>query len=350
MLENDQGLKLAWIATFAFDTLVFFLTIARTYWYIKAQANQHIHSSLVILVKLNNPFFAQANGTNSILAHVISVTMMSRLLLNLRDESVRHRQRSASGDRSTTAQTHTDTNLVFTTRIIGNLTAELDFEFDSTGSSHRGNRSRSTEENYGSYGGDDDTDDLYELQSLSTRSGFTARTGTVDLEITSMTASGSASGSGSGSGSGSNQSAREGKGRARDKSRLAWVQPDNIASDRGTVNVLPSPATAAESDGDLHAGVLFHRSRSPQAQSPTLSQSSPLSPYPRGHGLEPGIDDDVNDTQRTEYPVERVPLRASGVGETLEMTRLERRTRGQDSSGDHDLYHSQYRQPPRKNS
>lgn len=100
--------------------------------------------------------------------------MMSRLLLNLRQES-----RSVHGSRATATQTMTDTHLVFTTRIVGNLTADFRNSFGSapstrTGLSHSGlgtgSGTGSTASMYGEFGGqrhdrnaggEDDLDDLY---------------------------------------------------------------------------------------------------------------------------------------------------------------------------------------------
>jgi len=54
-------------------------------------------------------------------AHVVSVCLINRLLLNLRRESSRYNEDS-NGATSTTV---TNTRLILTTRIVGNLTAEL---------------------------------------------------------------------------------------------------------------------------------------------------------------------------------------------------------------------------------
>ncbi|KLO16078.1 hypothetical protein SCHPADRAFT_227592 [Schizopora paradoxa] len=73
---------------------------------------------------VTNPFFASTTGTNSLIAHVVSVSLMSRLMLNLKEESHLH-SRSARSLGTETAAALTDTHLVFTTRILGNLTSEL---------------------------------------------------------------------------------------------------------------------------------------------------------------------------------------------------------------------------------
>ena len=65
--------------------------------------------------------------------------MISRLLLNLREEAVQAQQ-YAGAPAETVTQTVTDTRLIFTSRIIGNLTADLDYNdhaYSSEGSHNR---------------------------------------------------------------------------------------------------------------------------------------------------------------------------------------------------------------------
>ncbi|KAI5119073.1 hypothetical protein M0805_005491 [Coniferiporia weirii] len=368
-LEDNRGLRLAWISTFVFDFVVFLLTIVRSYRFVRAQANPQMQSDLATLVmrdgsiyflvmsvvnaanfvlssEISNSFFASATGTNSLLAQVISVTMISRLLLNLREESMQYGQRHSSGPLASASQTLTDANLVFTTRIIGNLTADLD-GYGSSGSS-----SGRVESYY--YGDDSES---YELQSLSTRSGRTAPTGhigadivagVIDLEHAStsgtrtVAASLPASASASGSGSESGKSSRGGKGKERGRSRLAWPHS------------MHSLSSASERTRGRNTG---RSARTPQRLSSLSPESAYIPPfldeqhsYPpdspylrvRGRDSDDGVEGDEDERYRETVPA--VPVLASGTSEAIEMTRPERRPRGLDSSHENDPYHGHYRE------
>lgn len=136
-------LRFAWVSTFAFDFLIFCLTIKRTYCVMRKQSNRRMDSSLALLVmrdgslfflvmavvnalnfvlfmNLTNAFFSSTTGSNSLIAHVVSVSLMNRLMLNLRRESDHYHEEQAE----TNDMTLTNGNL-FSTRIVGNLTSEL---------------------------------------------------------------------------------------------------------------------------------------------------------------------------------------------------------------------------------
>ncbi|TDL17545.1 hypothetical protein BD410DRAFT_794241 [Rickenella mellea] len=158
---HEDQLKFSWTAIFAFDYVIFMLTICRTILLRRAQRNAGTRSSLATLIMRdgivlcavnigNFVYFAKApggvflfqqtTGSNSMLTHIVSSTMMSRLLLNLRQES-KKRDRHQTSHAATTL---TDTNLIFTTRIMGNLTADLrgDDSDSSYGYTSSGERTR----------------------------------------------------------------------------------------------------------------------------------------------------------------------------------------------------------------
>ncbi|TDL17546.1 hypothetical protein BD410DRAFT_794242 [Rickenella mellea] len=152
---HGKSVAFAWIILLAFDSLIFALTIFRTYRY--AKTNNHVTSPLFKLLMRDGSMyflcmcivnagnfiwfklesqqvFAESTGTNSIMTLVVSVTLMSRLMLNLSHES--HKRRSH------TMVTNMSTDLVFTTmnQIMGNITAEFIYDssdYTSTFSSRR---------------------------------------------------------------------------------------------------------------------------------------------------------------------------------------------------------------------
>jgi len=143
-VDFKDRLRYGWIATFSFDFLIFGLTIGRTFTLIRGRGKTSLvtlvmrDGSLFFLVMstvnainfafyatVTNPFFASTTGTSSLVAHVVSVSLMNRLMLNLREESYHHRTRSTRSLGTDTAGVLTDTHLIFTTRILGNLTADL---------------------------------------------------------------------------------------------------------------------------------------------------------------------------------------------------------------------------------
>ncbi|EJD05631.1 uncharacterized protein FOMMEDRAFT_166003 [Fomitiporia mediterranea MF3/22] len=391
MLFHEFGLRFTWIMTFIFDIVVFGLTIARTYQYAKAHSRMRMHSDLTFLlmrdgsiyflvmsivnaanyilsIRIRNSFFASATGTNSILANVISVTMISRLLLNLREESVQYNRRSASRSRSSTIPTLTDTNLIFTSRIIGNLTADLDYE--SVGSFH----ARDGSENYYGYSGEE-SDELYELQSRSTRSGITSRSKYSGRSMLSDPGSSSGTGTIAGSPSGSGSGADSGMSRIdrTRQSKLTWDQSANTASSstagRHRMDGLLSPTTAVES----HLGLLPSGERSPQLLSPlspatsrsiapaldqptTLVSPHPTSPISPDRARDLAFitmsrseDWDGNvergSSGNRERARQRMHFHSAGTDEAIEMSSFKRQTRPE-GSYDHDLYHDHYRRAP----
>lgn len=237
--------------------------------------------------------------------------MISRLLLNLREEAVQAQQ-YAGAPAETVTQTVTDTRLIFTSRIIGNLTADLDYNdhaYSSEGSHNRSwNRSRHGDnggDNYCSYAGEN-TDEFYELQSFNTgaRSGYTSNTWSDDPTSSSGTGTyaGTSSGAASSSGSGSHSGRRESdrgkgiRGVSRRKRNMAWKTSVNTASssidkDLGLVGEydVQTPATAVEPSLLLlpllpnreHGGAQNLLSpispTTTNSTSPTLVQPSPLS-------------------------------------------------------------------------
>lgn len=56
---RNTGLRIAWIMTFSFDILIFLLTIARTYRFVKAQAALQLHSGLAALVMRDGTSFSR---------------------------------------------------------------------------------------------------------------------------------------------------------------------------------------------------------------------------------------------------------------------------------------------------
>lgn len=303
---------------------------------------------------------------------------MSRLLLNLREESARHHVHAAGGgSRSYTAHTLTDTNLIFSTRLMGNLTAEIDYDDG---------------ENYYTYGGTTDDDEDYRgLRSAqsahSMRSGFTAgtsrSTGTgtgtalesegVEIELGSMAGTGTIAGSSSGSGSGSGS--RKGKGRAirgigRPSSRGGWSAYTSTGSSSlgGTWDEemhIESPTSAVE---DPRVGLFTNRrldrpfspfspasaSTSAQAPSPTLTQLSPSNTFGVGspYWVSGGVSGDSGGEERNHGEGDNEQGRGHQqqllvtVGEAFEMTRMDRQRHGRGNGDEHDLHHDHYRQAP----
>ena len=321
---------------------------------------------------------------------------MSRLLLNLRAESARHHVNTANGaGRSITAQTLTDTNLIFTTRFLGNLTAE----FEDNG------------DNYYTYGGTtDDEDDVRALRTAqsghsmrsgySTRTGRSAMTGTgseaegMEFELGSMSGTGTFAGSSSGSASDSRKG--KGKGRAprggRSSSRGGWSGYTSTGSSSmggawDEETHVQSPTSAAD---DPHVGLFTNRrldvdpsARRPaantsplsptsaQSLSPTLNQLSPSissatylgasssgssggggSQRPLwagdrdgsgGEEAERGPGEDRENNQQRNFSHGQLSV---VVGEAIEMTRMDRRRHGRGGGYDHDLHHDHYRQGP----
>ena len=292
--------------------------------------------------------------------------MISRLLLNLREEAVDHNRRTASGRAVPTVQTLTDTNLIFTSRIIGNLTAEFDYGEDSQNA-----RTRGASENYYSYDfSGEDSDEVYELQSrstrtgLSSRSGYTFRTSSTDPGASSGTGT-IAGSSGSGSGSGSGTNSDKGVNGQKGFTRVAWTASVNTnlssATGRHPRGEPQTPVVTVEGDRDH----LLPGDRSPQmlsplspgtmfSDTPTLraSPQSPRSPHlasPSDH-REPeeregyvaeavGLDQDSSN--------QRLQARRAELGneENIELSNLERRPRG-GSSREHHLFPDHYRRPP----
>lgn len=308
---------------------------------------------------------------------------MSRLLLNLREESARHHVHAAGGgSRSFTAHTLTDTNLIFSTRLMGNLTAEIDYDDG---------------ENYYTYGGTTDDDEDYRglrsaQSALSMRSGFTAgtsrSTGTgtgtalesegVEIELGSMAGTGTIAGSSSGSGSGSGSGSRKGKGRAirgigRPPSRGGWSAYTSTGSSSlggSWDEEVESPTSAVE---DPRVGLFTNRrldidsserrrppssplspasaSTSAQASSPHLSPSSTFGVGSPNWGSG-GVAGDSGGEERNHGEGDNEQGRGHQqqllvtVGEAFEMTRMDRRRHGRGNGDEHDLHHDHYRQAP----
>ncbi|KAL5498765.1 hypothetical protein ACEPAH_2120 [Sanghuangporus vaninii] len=388
LIQGPPGLKFAWITTFCFDFVVFGLTIARTYRYMKAQSRLHMESRLTVLLmrdgsiyflvmsivnaanyilatRIQNSFFASATGTNSILANVISVTMISRLLLNLREEAAEYNRRTSSGDGVPTVRTLTDTNLVFTSRIFGNLTAEFDYEEDT-----RRFRTRGGSENYYSYDfSGEDSDEVYELQSRSTRTGYSARTLSTDPGSSTGTGtiagSSSASASGSGSGSGSGSSSDKGVVGRKGYSKLGRAASVNTtltsAMERHPRGEPQTPVVTVGENRQLWPLEV----RSPHLLSPlSPGTMSPLSPTLRTsrHSPHPPPTASLSDHRKIEehegftredFGADRDSsnLRRQaqspvlGKEETIKLSNLERRPR--DESGrEYHLFPNHYRRPP----
>ncbi|OCB86468.1 hypothetical protein A7U60_g6361 [Sanghuangporus baumii] len=374
MLIHDQGLKFAWITTFCFDFVVFGLTIARTYRYMKAQSRLHMESRLTVLLmrdgsiyflvmsivnaanyilaaRIQNSFFASATGTNSILANVISVTMISRLLLNLREEAIEYNRGTSSGDGVPTVRTLTDTNLVFTSRIFGNLTAEFDYEEDT-----RRFRTRSGSENYYSYDfSGEDSDEVYELQSRSTRTGHSARTLSTDPGSSSGTGTIAGSSSGSGSGSGSGTTSDKGVGGRKGYSKLTSATGRHPRGEPQTPVITVGENRQLWPLEDRSPHLLSPLSPSTMSSLPPTLRTSKHSPHPpptaspsdyreveEHEGFtrkDIGADRDSSNLRRqAQSPV-------LGNEEAIELSNLERRPR--DESGrEYHLFPNHYRRPP----
>ncbi|KAL5514434.1 hypothetical protein ACEPAG_2522 [Sanghuangporus baumii] len=384
MLIHNQGLKFAWIMTFCFDFVVFGLTIARTYRYMKAQSRLHMESRLTVLLmrdgsiyflvmsivnaanyilaaRIRNSFFASATGTNSIFANVISVTMISRLLLNLREEAVEYNRRTSSGDGVPTVRTLTDTNLVFTSRIFGNLTAEFDYEEVT-----RRFCIRSGSENYYSYGvSGEDSDEVYELQSRSTRTGYSARTLSTDPGSSSGTGTIAGSSSGSGSASGSGSTSDKGVVGRKGYSKLGWAASVNTTLTSATGRYpRGEPQTPVTTVGE-NRHLLLPEDRSPHLL-PPLSPGTMLSLSPTlrtsPHFLHPpstvspsehkeveedeGFSrDDIGADRESSNLRRQAQSPIVGNEEDIELSNLERRPR--DESGrEYHLFPDHYRRQP----
>jgi len=111
--------KVAWGLSIIFDGVVFGLTLYRTLQMMKVHKIRGTYGSLANLIlrdgsvyfvvmavsyiihislffSIENSFFADSAGNNAFLTHTISVTMMSRLILNLNSYGERHTRRRTS--------------------------------------------------------------------------------------------------------------------------------------------------------------------------------------------------------------------------------------------------------------
>jgi len=109
--------KVAWLLSIIFDSSVFGLTLYRTIQIMRVHRFPGTYGSLANLIMrdgsvyfvvmalayivhiilffhIEKPFFATSMGNNAFMTHTISVTMMSRLILNLNSYGDRHARRS----------------------------------------------------------------------------------------------------------------------------------------------------------------------------------------------------------------------------------------------------------------
>lgn len=266
----------------------------------------------------------------------ISVTMMSRLLLNLRQESVRYNRGRSSNSRSITTDYLTDTNLIFSTRVMGNLTADLEMEEGAYGSHYYG------------YGSDDE---FYELQSRrsartgrSTQTSSTGRTRTTHTssseaatELTTFSGYGTAAESSSGSGSGTESR----KVRRRSRTGFPGTGPRAATTSWANEETPTSPMDATPVHITLPPPIIpsFPRTPStPHITSPSSHQTSPLLPF----SPQQASPEDFWGSSRIARR-ERSRSRVSHASEAIEMTRMDRRQTGPDTSHEHDLHHDHYR-------
>jgi len=110
--------KVAWSLSIIFDSVVFGLTLYRTIQMMKVHRICGTYGSLANLImrdgsiyfivmalsyivhlilffQIGNSFFADSTGNNAFMTHTISVTMMSRLILNLNSYGDRHARRQS---------------------------------------------------------------------------------------------------------------------------------------------------------------------------------------------------------------------------------------------------------------
>ncbi|TDL15691.1 hypothetical protein BD410DRAFT_902465 [Rickenella mellea] len=106
-LNSQTPFQVYWYLSMAFDTTVSFLTLWKTYEMYRNHRNAGIHSDLVNLFlrdgslyfafmaatnminlilfkRISNAFLERSTGNNSVLTHTLSVTIVSRLVLNIR--------------------------------------------------------------------------------------------------------------------------------------------------------------------------------------------------------------------------------------------------------------------------
>ncbi|KAH8119259.1 hypothetical protein DFH11DRAFT_1563932 [Phellopilus nigrolimitatus] len=107
-LVSNISFKFSWLSNLLFDTTVFLLTVSKTYKMCKEHRHIGIQSPLVFLLmrdgsmfyavlaaanlinfllflRKENRFPEESAGNNSMLTHTISVTLTSRMILNLRE-------------------------------------------------------------------------------------------------------------------------------------------------------------------------------------------------------------------------------------------------------------------------
>ncbi|KLO14336.1 hypothetical protein SCHPADRAFT_939628 [Schizopora paradoxa] len=117
--NRDVPFKVAWLLAIVFDGVVFALTIFRTYQMSRIHKIRGTYGSLanlimrdgsiyffvmavsyiihiILFVYMNTSFFADSTGNNAVLTHTISVTMMSRLILNINSYGDRHARRQST--------------------------------------------------------------------------------------------------------------------------------------------------------------------------------------------------------------------------------------------------------------
>jgi len=155
--------KVAWLLSIIFDSIVFGLTLYRTIQMMKVHKFRGTYGSLTNLIMrdgsiyfvvmalsyivhiilfyhIENTFFADSTGNNAFMTHTISVTMMSRLILNLNSYGDRHARRQSRSSLRPNPAVGLQPSTQFSTHVtnysswIARTAREFETEFDSEAS------------------------------------------------------------------------------------------------------------------------------------------------------------------------------------------------------------------------
>jgi len=155
--------KVAWSLSIVFDSVVFGLTLYRTIQMMRVHRIRGTYGSLANLImrdgsvyfivmalsyiihmilffKIENSFFADSTGNNAIMTHTISVTMMSRLILNLNSYGERHTRRQSRSSLRPNPAVGLQPSTQFSTHVtnysswIARTAREFETEFESEAS------------------------------------------------------------------------------------------------------------------------------------------------------------------------------------------------------------------------
>jgi len=120
-LQSASPFKISWALSLLFDSSIFVLTVSKTWKMIRVGGRDGMHNrlpmllmrdgsmffavmalanltNLVVNIFAPDAFFTQSTGNNSVITHTLSVTLMSRLILDLR--TLDDRSTTVSGNAS----------------------------------------------------------------------------------------------------------------------------------------------------------------------------------------------------------------------------------------------------------